>query len=268
MRVESGRGWRIVLGDVLDLTATEIPLTVDAVAADPPYSSGGFTRGDRTADPVGKYRTSTAVSEGPPSFTGDNRDQRSYLAWSALWMRHVSRFLRRGAPFGAWSDWRQHPVTTDALQAAGYVWRGVFVWTKDNASRPQLGRFRNDAEFFVWGSLGPMPARVDVGVLPGCISCPPVHTTNRLALTEKPVPVMEAVVQCAPVGGVVLDPFAGAGSTGVACLRTGRSFIGCELDPTYFEIALERLRAEERGLSIADARSGQRSIFDAIGGGS
>lgn len=45
-------------------------------------------------------------------------------------------------------------------------------------------------------------------------------------------------------GAAVLDTFAGSGSTGVACLRTGRRFIGIELDETYFSIACERLRKE------------------------
>ena len=39
----------------------------------------------------------------------------------------------------------------------------------------------------------------------------------------------------------VLDPFMGSGSTGVACVNTGRNFIGMELDPKYFEIAKERI---------------------------
>jgi len=48
-----------------------------------------------------------------------------------------------------------------------------------------------------------------------------------------------------PTGGVVLDPFMGSGSTGVACVMEGRDFIGCELNPEYYEIAQARIGAAE-----------------------
>ncbi|MCI8476405.1 MAG: site-specific DNA-methyltransferase [Clostridia bacterium] len=51
-------------------------------------------------------------------------------------------------------------------------------------------------------------------------------------------------------GDVVIDPFAGSGTTGAACLNTGRKFIGIELNKEYFEIAAERLGAAEREKGI------------------
>ena len=59
----------------------------------------------------------------------------------------------------------------------------------------------------------------------------------------------------------ILDPFAGSGTTGVACLRLGRKFIGIEKDPTYFALACERLRAEEQGSTLQAARAGQLSLL-------
>lgn len=63
--------------------------------------------------------------------------------------------------------------------------------------------------------------------------------------TQKPVALLEYLIKTyTDEGAAVLDTFAGSGSTGVACLRTGRRFIGIELDETYFNIACERLRKE------------------------
>ena len=45
-------------------------------------------------------------------------------------------------------------------------------------------------------------------------------------------------------GEIILDPFMGSGTTGVACIRTGRKFIGIELDPGYYRIACDRIRRE------------------------
>lgn len=62
--------------------------------------------------------------------------------------------------------------------------------------------------------------------------------------TQKPVSLMEYLIRTySNEGDVVLDNCMGSGSTGVACARTGRGFIGIEKDPDYFEIATERIRA-------------------------
>ena len=61
--------------------------------------------------------------------------------------------------------------------------------------------------------------------------------------TQKPVPLLELLVMWyTSPGETVLDPFMGSGSTGVACMQTGRKFIGVELDPHFFEVAENRLK--------------------------
>ncbi|MGZ3299342.1 MAG: DNA-methyltransferase [Isosphaeraceae bacterium] len=72
--------------------------------------------------------------------------------------------------------------------------------------------------------------------------------------TVKPLAVMEWLVRLAcPAGGLVLDPFAGSGTTGIACQRLGRSFIGIEISEDYFKIAKQRIKAEQKS---ADASAG------------
>jgi site-specific DNA-methyltransferase (adenine-specific) len=239
-----------------------------AIVTDPPYSSGGFTRGDRTADPRAKYRTNdaSAASE-TASFDGDNRDQRSFALWLAFWLTEARRVVADGGVVAVATDWRQLPTVCDAIQVGGFVWRGILVWTKRNATRPQRGRFRADAEFFVWGSAGALP--VDGPVLPGTVdtfasaevSCAPVTGSRRLHLTEKPVEVMEAVLGIVRPGRLVIDPFAGSGSTGVGCLRRGLPWAGCELAAENVAIIRRRMAAEAMGVDgTAAARDGQASM--------
>ena len=60
--------------------------------------------------------------------------------------------------------------------------------------------------------------------------------------TEKPVELMEILVKnSSKEGQIVLDPFMGIGSTGLACMNTGRKFIGYELDEMYYNISKERM---------------------------
>lgn len=238
----TGDGWTMVLADSLAFMREQPSATYDALICDPPYSSGGYVRGDRMSSARTKYVQSNA-KHSMLDFDGDNRDQRGYLAWCTVWLGEAHRLVRSGAPVAVFTDWRQLPITTDAIQAGGFVWRGIAPWTKSNASRPAMSRFRNDAEYLVWGSRGPMPPRDGVGCLPGTFTSPPVHHTARKHITEKPIDVMSQIVQVCPPGGTILDPFAGSGSTGVAALRSGRRFVGVEKSEAIFEIAVERLRA-------------------------
>lgn len=104
-----------------------------------------------------------------------------------------------------------------------------------------MGRFSAAAEFFVWGSNGPMASNVDVGCLPGVITAQASHEERLAHVTAKPLDLMRTVVRICPPGGLILDPFAGSGSTGVAALLEGRSFLGIEREAGYVEAARGRL---------------------------
>jgi len=106
----------------------------DAVVTDPPYSSGGQSKGNRAASTGAKYLNSGSTQW--PDFAGDSKDQRSYLHWSALWMALCYEKMKPGGLMVVFSDWRQLPVTSDALQAAGFTWRGIGVWDKAGSARP------------------------------------------------------------------------------------------------------------------------------------
>jgi site-specific DNA-methyltransferase (adenine-specific) len=256
--LDGRRRWCVLEGEAL-AQLVELPAeTFDAVVTDPPYSSGGFTRGDRTSEATAKY--SKRLDRNAFAFTGDNRDQHSFEYWCVLWGFQALRVLKTGAPFAQWCDWRQLPITTHAIQAAGFVWRGIFTWNKDKLARPQMGRFSSNCEYAPWGTKGPSLDLEEVGCLPGSITCSPVSGAEREHLTEKPLEVMTATVAICRPAGLVLDPFAGSGSTGVAAIRSGRRFVGVELDPGYAQVARERLEAESLQMKVADYRAGQLGL--------
>jgi len=70
---------------------------------------------------------------------------------------------------------------------------------------------------------------------------------SRIHPTQKPVALLEYLIKTySHPGETVLDPFMGSGSTGVACVQTGRKFIGCELDPHFFEVSKRRISEAPR----------------------
>ena len=76
----------------------------------------------------------------------------------------------------------------------------------------------------------------------GCIRQGAEHGIVRLHPSQKPIAVMEWCLEFIK-GQTILDPFMGSGTTGVACARLGRKFIGIEIEPKYFEIACKRIEA-------------------------
>lgn len=225
--------------------------SVDAVITDPPYSSGGAMRGDRTqstntkyslgkawADRDGNISKPTKTYEG---FTGDTRDQRGYLVWSSIWMTECQRILKQGGTFAVFTDWRQLPTTTDAVQAAGLVWRAIVVWDK-GVGRPVRGRFRNHVEYVVWATNGPHSNPQDAYPSTVLRHTPPT-SSKRVHLTEKPVGVITDLLTLVPAGSVILDPFAGSCTTGVAAVEAGHSFIGSEMSEHYAGVGASRLHS-------------------------
>lgn len=235
---------RILKGDAVQILRTLSDQSFDAVIADPPYSSGGFTRSDRSSDPADKYvQSGTEIVRA--SFSGDNRDARSWCFWCALWISECLRVVREGGYFLMFTDWRQLPLASDAMQAGGFVWRGIVAWDKTEGARaPHTGYFRHQCEYVVWGSRGTLRPAAHGGPWPGCIRAS-VKQSEKVHMTGKPLELMARLVEATvPPGGSVLDPFAGSGSTGLAADRVGRHATLIELEPHYVRLAEGRIRGD------------------------
>lgn len=241
---------KLMIGDCLEMMNNIPDESVGMVLTDPPYSSGGLYRGDRAATTGDKYTDNKYNGAARfQNFSGDNMDQRSFTEFMRMVLSKARKKTKPEGVVACFVDWKNLPALTDALQAAGWIWRGIVVWDK-GISRPTPGRFRNDCEYVVWGTNGAKSiARTeDTFYGPGCYRIPSVQTKLKNHQTEKPVELLENLLKITPPGEAVLDMFAGSGSTGVACANTGRDFIGIELDRGYFETM--RRRIEEAGGEI------------------
>ena len=138
-------------------------------------------------------------------------------------------------------EWDAEPPAADLVRdvvAAGdtsILWGGQYfdlpparcwlIWNKTNAV-PTMADFE-----MAWTNLDRPAKRFNA----------PVGRVEFGHPTQKPLPLMLWTLGFVPDGAVVLDPFMGSGTTGVACARLGRRFIGIEIDERYFEIAVERV---------------------------
>lgn len=137
----------------------------------------------------------------------------------------------------------------DEINASRIKYKRACIWVKPD-STPQLNGQgpAQGAECFVtaWNGVGHAKwnSGGKRGVYTHCVNGPHRHGGHP---TEKPASLMrELLLDFTAHGDVVIDPFMGSGTTGVACTRLGRRFIGCEIDPTYFDIACERIEAASR----------------------
>lgn len=128
-------------------------------------------------------------------------------------------------------------------RAAGFDIHNLLVWEKNNATPNRW--FMKNVEYVIFARKGPARAIADKGSK----TC---HRFNNVQgkrhPTEKPVELLRHyILNSSLLGDVVLDPFMGVGSTGVAALGAGRRFIGFEIDPTYYALAEQRIDAVLKG---------------------
>jgi site-specific DNA-methyltransferase (adenine-specific) len=232
-------GAEIIKGDTLQILKTIPDGLLGGIISDPPYASGAADQNARQKSTAQKY-SSAKSNNVLPDFEGDSKDQRSWTHWCAEWLAEARRASKEGAPICLFIDWRQLPSLSDALQWAGWIWRGTIVWDKIN-SRPQRGRFRQQAEFVLWGSNGHMPIGRSAPVLPGVFRQTMPAYVKRTHQTEKPLGVMREMVHIVEPGEIILDPFAGAGTTVLAAKLEGYPAVGIELSTHYARAARKRI---------------------------
>jgi site-specific DNA-methyltransferase (adenine-specific) len=211
---------------------------VGAIVTDPPYSSGGQYRAARTQSTTSKYVQSGTLAY-RPEFGGDHFDQRAWMMWSESWLRAAKDAAVQEAILCCFIDWRQMPALTDAIQFAGWTWRGVAVWSK-KYGRVMPSGFSSAAEYVVVGSNGPMPVNEET-YPPGVFECSPPTGAAKQHIAQKPEAVMKWVLSVVPKGATVCDPFMGSGTTLRAALDSGHKAVGIEADERYCEMAAKRL---------------------------
>lgn len=235
---------RMYLGDCLEVLSGMERESADCIVTDPPYSSGGLHRAARARSISEKYVQSGAATQ-YAEFSGDARDQRSWSRWCAEWMRDCLAIAKTNRYMLSFVDWRQVPAMTDAVQWADWTWCGLIPWNKGLGSRAgNTSMFRHQCEYVVWCTKGGTAGYADrSGPWPGFFECGAVNPHEREHQSQKPLDVLRGLLKCCNADELVVDPFMGSGSTGVAAVQLGLQFMGCELDATNFQTSVSRISA-------------------------
>jgi DNA modification methylase len=216
-------GVELYLGDCRDILPTLEKAT--ALVTDPPYrlTSGGNTPGGMQGGWLSNYS-----NDGAPVIVN--------CEW-AEWLPVVFSALATDADaYIMANDKNLHPAL-NAIIGAGFSIHNVLVWDKRTATANRW--YMKNAEFCVYAWKGRAKRINDAGSKQ-MVSIPQVDESNHP--TEKPVDLMRYYIgNSTRPGDLVLDPFKGSGTTGVAAVAIHRRFIGVELDLKHFDAARRRI---------------------------
>lgn len=220
--------------DYKDIVAQMVQegIMVDLVLTDPPYCVSrthqlGFSNMGRAGMNYGEWDY--------------NFDQKE-------WIRLTSPVVREGGSMIIFNDWKNLSYVVEALVENGFLIKDLIRWEKTNPMPRNIdSRYVMDFEVAIWAVKGKgkwifnRPADVPylkpvfrTGMVPG--------GKKRIHPTQKHLDVIRSLVEIhSNEGDLVFDPFAGSGTTGLACIYTGRKFIGAEIDKKYYDKAAVRL---------------------------
>jgi len=219
-------------GDCLEIMTALKSESVAVVLTDPPYSSGGRRENARS------IRKSMLRSEDDDNWIhGDAMSTQGFIWLLRQCGLQWRRVLVPGGHVLAFIDWRMAPNLAAALESADLRQHPILVW--DKAAFGMGAIFRNQHEFIVHMTSGnpSAPQRRDVG---NVLRYPAVR--NGVHPTEKPVPLLHTLLSVVtPLGGNVLDPFAGACSVLIAARDLGMPAIGIDSDERWCEQGARRL---------------------------
>lgn len=227
MQIGNGHFW---LGDCLDLMRQIPDESVDCVVTDPPYR---VISGGKTCAPGYGFRQSVLSENDGRIFTHNNMTFEQY-------MPEVHRVLKPASHFYFMTNNLNLRDALNAVKRFGFHFHNLLRWDKNTKTSNRW--YMKDCEYTVFAAKRPVKPINDCGSSQGFKFDNP---RNKRHPTEKPVELMQHYIENSTLGGeLVLDPFAGSGTTVIAAERTGRRWIGIESDPVYYYPAIGRVWSE------------------------
>jgi len=215
------------LGDCLEVMKSIPDKSIDLVLTDPPYNIAR----DNNFSTMG--RAGIDFGEWDKGF-----DLFSYID-------HVSRVLKKDGSFIVFNAWKNLGAIADYAESQGFDTKDMIRLEKSNPMpRNRDRRYITDYECAIWftkkGAKWTFNRQDEKYQRPKFVA----GIESGLHPTQKSLFLMESLLKIhSNINDIVIDTFMGSGTTGVACKKLGRSFIGIEKDESYFAIAKNRIES-------------------------
>lgn len=206
---------------------------IDLIITDPPYkmshATGGCTNMGIKNKWQGNIKAGNTIVDFDLSINFSD------------WLPEAYRVLKPGGHCYIFCNDKNIQELLNAATQVGFKESNVLVWIKNN-STPNRWYMKN-VEYILFLHKGKAIPINNLGSKAG-IYCQNIHGKDKLHPTQKPVELLEKfITNSSQENAIVLDPFMGSGSTGVACCNTNRKFIGVEINNKYYEIAKNRIES-------------------------
>lgn len=239
---------RLIQGDCLEVMRGMPDASVDCVVTSPPYNQR--INKFRPSGMQKNWRWANKISSG----YFDDLPEPEYQTWQVSILDELFRVVREGGScfYNHKVRWREghllHPI--DLVRASRWNLRQEIVWRRDGSPTMNARMFAPCDERIYWLRKGRHRWNQD------CVGYLSVWNLNSVKGTAHacafPIEIPDRCIRAVTApGDVVLDPFAGSGTTLVAALQTGRKAIGIELDPGYCKIARKRIALAQAALEEA-----------------
>ncbi len=213
---------QIILGDCIDVLKNIPSDYVDFVLTDPPYLVGYKDRLGRTI---------------PNDIDSD---------WLKPAFLQIFRVLKLNSLCVSFYGWNKTDLFFDAWKSAGFRIVGHITFPKRYSSSTRFMRYSHEGAYLLAKGTPPLPSFPIGDVIEWS------YSGNKLHPTQKPLSILTPLIESfCPRHGLVLDPFAGSGSSLIAARSLGRQFLGVELDPHYYTIACKRLQVYTQRLAAS-----------------
>ena len=225
----------LYLGDALKIMESIPDKSINAIITDPPYS---MTSGGLTMNGLNKsfYR----------QWGYDNKGDLFKVVEFSQWFPICFRLLVDGGEMYSMTNDKNLSKMQSDGEHAGFKLHNILVW--DKRFKISNRWYMKQCEFILYFWKGKAKT-INNPSQSQLISLGAGNIGNKQHPSEKPVELMSIFIKNSTnEGDTILDPFMGSGTTGVACVRTGRNFMGIEIDPNYFAIAEQRIREEQEKL--------------------
>lgn len=215
--------------------------SIDLVVTDPPYKiiSGGCRITDLGDEPSGilTHRNNKRLD-----WVDDVRSGKMFKENDIKfheWLPHIFRVLKDGTHFYVMVNDRNMQEMLNVCTENMFKLVNILTWKKNNCT-PNRWYMKN-TEFILMFRKGRAKNINNMGTK-SCIEVDNI-IGKKVHPTEKPTALLAILIEnSSKVGETVLDPFMGSGSTGIACKKSGRHFVGIEKDLNYFKIAESGVR--------------------------
>lgn len=206
-------------GDCLEIMCDIPDKSVDCILTDSPYGFG--------------YQSNMKKNKDMPMFYDRN------TSWLNEWLYKANKVLKDDGHLYMFAPVQKIDVFKQKIENF-FIIKNILVWDKKGFGMGDLyGQYAPSYEFIIF-AVKEQGRKLNGKRERDLLSF--AKATNDLHPTQKPVDLLEYLIcKSTNDGDIVLDPFMGSGSTGIACKNTNRNFIGIELQDNYFEIARERI---------------------------